>query len=315
MSFLTDAIGSILGTNDAADEYAAQVARNAELAKFKPQSFTTGFGTSTFTPQGGGGYTLDPRLAAMRDVFYGGALQALPGQAGVDFSKGIQQYGIDLFNRAQGTNIGQKTQDYYNQVISGMAPSRAQEETRLANTLFSQGRTGAGVGTSDATGYVNPEQFALLKAREGQNTQLYLGAEDRARQQQLDDIKQALSTYGLGSEILANPYKTASGLFGLGTGLEQLGMTPLDLSYKYGTAASNAGANVASMLNQGAGAQYNANLANAGIFSNLLGSVFPASSIQSGMSKLGSWAGNLFGGSSSTGGGDFTGGIQLPRYY
>jgi len=307
MSFFSDAIGSIFGTNDAADQYAAQVAQNAELAAFNPKSFTTGFGKSKFD-KGKGTYTLDPRLSAMRDIFYGGAMQALPGQAGVDFSKGIQQYGINLFNRAQGTDIGQKTQDYYNQVLAGMAPSRAEEESRLANTLFSQGRTGLGTGVEG--GYVNPEQFALLKAREGQNQQLYLGAEDRARQQQLDDIKQALSTYGLGGEILANPYKTASGLFGLGTNLEQLGMTPLDLSYKFGTAASNAGVNQASMLNQGAGAQYNANLANAGIFSNLLGSVFPASSIQSGMSSLGNWAGGLFG-SPSSGSGAYTGGIKF----
>lgn len=300
MSFVTDAIGELFGTNDAADEYNQKMQEYAQWAKFSPKSATTGFGTSTFGPKGEVSYQLDPKLMAMRDLFYSGAFQAIPGKPQIDFARGVGQYGIDLFNRAANTDINKVTQDYYGKTLEALTPQRTAEEERLAGTLFKTGRTGYGTGVEG--GYVNPETYSLLKAREAQNQQLYLGAEDRARALQLEDIKNAIGYGGMSSELMSTPYKTAAGLFGLGTGVEQLGMAPLDISYKYGTAASNAGANAANFAGQGAQAQYNANLANAGIFSSLLGSGFQG---------LGGWGGikDMFGGGSApAAGGGYGGG-------
>jgi hypothetical protein len=107
-----------------------------------------------------------------------------------------------------------------------MARQRAENDARLSDQMFSTGRMGYGQGVEG--GYINPQQFALQKAREEQNAQLYLGAEDRARAIQNADITQGLGLYGQGQGLQTSPYATAAGIFGLGTDLEMLGSKSLD---------------------------------------------------------------------------------------
>lgn len=223
-----------------------------EAAKFKPYSVTTGFGTSNFnTDAGTAGYTLDPRLAAFRDTFYGGATAMAPTSEQTDYANRVSQYGMGLFDRAANLDTGQIARDYYNQQQNILNPQRMQENVQLGDTLFKTGRTGVGVGmtnTAGQTGYVNPEQFALLSAREGQNAQLALNSTDRARQMQIDDLTKALGYYGMGQELEATPYNNMNTLFGYGANLERLGSGSLDAGLSIGNAATTAGTNQARML-------------------------------------------------------------------
>lgn len=55
---------------------------DADYVPIRPANVTTGFGTALADPEKGiYNYTLDPRLAAMRDIFYGAANQFLPTEA------------------------------------------------------------------------------------------------------------------------------------------------------------------------------------------------------------------------------------------
>jgi hypothetical protein len=293
MSSITKGIGKLFGTDDAADKYAESSQRAAEMAKFAPYNVTTGFGTSAFdTGAKTASYTLDPRLQAFRDVLYSAAEAAIPSPAQTQFATDVGAYGQGLFSQAAGLDIDKMTKDYYNKQINLLQPQRTAQDIQLSEDLFKSGRSGLGVSLGGG-GYVNPEQYSLLKAREEANLGLMLGAEDRARGIQSADIQRALGYYGLGQELRTTPYQTASGLFGLGTNIETLGLTPLQLGGEFGSRSSQAGAQAGGLMMQGAGAQLNASLANAGIFSNLIGGAFEG---------LGGWSGiqggfgNMFGG-------------------
>jgi len=267
-----------------------------EAAKFRPYSVTTGFGTSNFNTDGQtAGYTLDPRLAAFRDLFYKGAEGMAPTQAQTDYATGVSQYGMDLFGRAANLDTGQIARDYYNQQQGILNPMRMQENVQLADTLFSSGRSGVGIGMTNAagqTGYINPEQFALLSAREGQNAELAMNATDRARQMQADDLSKAIGYYGMGQELKATPYNTMNTLFGYGANVEGLGSSTLDAGLTIGNSATRAAQGQAEMMM----GQENARVAAENtptMFENLVGSALTA-----GVSYAagGGW-GKLFGGS------------------
>ena len=208
-----------------------------------PSRVSTGFGTAIADPMSGKySYSLDPRLASMRDLFYGGARQFAPTQQELQFGRDVAGFGRDVY-----TQGGQYLQDaismspqeaatsYYNRVQELQAPTRATEESRLADTLFKTGRLGAATAYGGGGGYVNPEQFGLLTARANADKALGLEAEQYGRQLRSQDIASALGIqqaglgnvetgYGLGML----PYQTAANVFGLGTNIEQLGMLPLN---------------------------------------------------------------------------------------
>jgi len=292
-----------------------------------PANVSTGFGTAIADPRSGQySYTLDPRLAQMRDIFYGASQQFMPTEQENQFAQDVSQAGMgiagrgnELLNQALGLDTAQLGQDYYNQIQNLMSMDRAEEEARLANTLFKTGRTGVGVGTQG--GYINPEQFALLKAREQANQQLAINANQYGRQQREGDVGFAsrlmgtgLSTYGSGQDVAAAPYQTMANIFGLGTGIEQLGFQPLGVgmqalqaqlaAQQQAQAAENAKAS------GGKGGGLLGSIANAGINyalsggnpvaagASMLGSIWQGSSPSSGLSSIvgglgGGWGGNI----------------------
>lgn len=208
----------------------------------KPANVSTGFGTAVANPQTGQySYNLDPRLAEMRDMFYGGAESFAPTEQDGAFARQVSDQGMGMFgqgqnfmNQALGMNPNDVAQQYYSDVQNLMSTDRAQEEARLANTLFKTGRTGAATGMEG--GYVNPEQFALLRAREMANTQLGIESQQRGRQQQQGDAAfgQQLMGQGLGNfegGFMAGqtPYNAMSNLFGIGAGIEGLGVNTLGM--------------------------------------------------------------------------------------
>lgn len=296
-----DFVGGLLGGDPETPDYSGAIA----AAKFQPWNVTTGYGTSKFDEANKtASYALDPRLAKFRDIYYGAAERALPNQGQIDFANRVGTYGQDVFNRGMNLNVDQTAQDYLNKQLAILQPGRAQEESRLADTLFRTGRTGAGAGTYGGGGYVNPEQYSLLKAREEANAQLGLESYDRARNMQMQDINQGLGLFGTAQQLQTTPYATANTLFGLGSGMENLGMGAMTTGIGIGSAASQSNAAVGNLMAQ----QENARVAaenTPGFFESLLGTAanIGLSYAMPGIGKaIGGTVGGWLGGSSPSSG-------------
>lgn len=268
MSFITDALG-LTGQDP------------VKAPAYRPININTTTGGITSTPGGNITTTLSPELQQFYDFYLKSAMANMPTAESIAFANQVGQYGQNMFNQAANLNTQQMTSDYYNKVLAGLSPQREAENVSLANTLFSQGRTGAGAGVEG--GYVNPEQFALLKAREQANAGIYLTAEDRARQIQQDTLKNALGLTGISNELKTAGYALPTSLFGTGVQLAQLN-NPL-------IAPSLTGGQYASEVNRfNANAQNQANLADQGFWGGLISAgvsaLNPFSSATKGLSSL-----------------------------
>jgi len=276
----------------------------------RPSNVSTGFGTGRADPERGQySYTLDPRLAQMRDIFYNATNQFMPTAEEQQFARGVSNTGMSTFgrgneflNQALGLDTAQIGQDYYNQVQNLMAMDRAQEEARLADTLFKTGRTGAAIGVQG--GYLNPEQFALLKAREQANQQLAINANQLGRAQREGDVGFAsklmgsgLNTYEAGKNTALTPYQNMASLFGLGTNLEGLG-----LNANLGTAISTLPYQQAVQQNQQAYENAKAASGGKGGLGGLLQTGMDIFSAAGGFGGLGDSISSIFGGSSPSSG-------------
>lgn len=276
---------------------------SAQAPGFIPYSVSTGYGRSTIDEtKKTATYELTPEMKAFRDKFYAGATGAMPSEDQLAYAKSVSDYGMGLFDQATNMDIGAMTQDYLSGQINLLEPGRAQESSRLNDLQFSGGTLGQGVGMGG--GYVNPQQYALAMAREQQNAQLALGAEDRARSIQADTLTQAGALYGLGQSYATQPYEVANTLFGYGSNIENLGMGTMATGMNMGNVATSANQNAAqinSNINQQnyLNALYKSN-ANANQWGDLINS---ASNMD--------WGG-LFGGGSSGGGQWSSGGSYDP---
>jgi hypothetical protein len=213
-------------------------------AKLVPANVSTGFGTATADPKTGQySYTLDPRLAQLRDVFYGASGEFLPTDIQNMFSQGMTDQamstygrGSDFLNQALGLSPKEVAAQYYSDIQGLQAPFRELENSQLADSLFKSGRSGAATAFN-ASGYLNPEQFALLQSRAQSDRALGIEAENLGRSRQLSDLNTAfglqrggLDAYNAGQGLRMMPFAQASQLFGLGTGLEGLGSSSLDFA-------------------------------------------------------------------------------------
>ena len=239
---------------NAANLEAARIA--AETAKFKPYSVTSGFGRGFFdTEKGTAGYNIDPRLAAFRDTLYGQAEQTMG---------------------ALGTPEEQ-AQKYYQQQMGLLAPSRMQEDIAARERGLQTGRIGLGVsagygGAGDVSGMLNPDEFARMRARELSNAQ----------------IANESTTYG--QNLIDKLIARGTGLFTAGTGVEQLGMSPLTICADICNKASvSQGQQAQALLSGGkAGAEAMLTGSNAATQYNLAGNLGMARGVMN--------AGNAFGG-------------------
>jgi hypothetical protein len=210
-------------------------ATSAQAPGFVPYGVTTGFGTSKIDAANKTAtYSLDPRLQSFRDRMYGGATTALDSADPAYAYQNIN-YAKGLFGQATNMDIGSMTQDYFNKNLALLEPAREAESSRLNDLMFSKGTLGAGVGMEG--GYVNPQQFALAKAREQENSRLALASEDRARAIQGETLQRANAMYGLGQSYLTQPYDTANTLFGMGSNIEALGANSMALGLNMGSTA------------------------------------------------------------------------------
>lgn len=232
-------------------------------AEFKPYSVTTPFGSSDIDRKKKKiTATLSPELQSFYDAYLKAAQGVMPTEDQLAFGRDVSGAGQGLFNQYLGKlnealnyDVGQATKDYYSRSLDLLSSDRAAEEARLADTLFKTGRTGAAVGMQG--GYVNPEQFALLKAREQANMGLFLNAEDRARAIRAAQIEEAtggltnsLGLFGTGTNIAPTLFGASQSILGGAMNMA----TPLGNQIGYGlqagSASANAGANIAQMQQQ-----------------------------------------------------------------
>lgn len=327
VSDITDAVGltNVSGqkreARRAAEAQRAAAAQAADEARFRPVGVRTAFGSSEFgfdpitQRLTSAGYTVSPEIAALRDRLLGMAPGSLtsaeqiagrfaPAETaagrlfglGGELIPGMGSRTADPFALAQadrlsalGTGITPTSYDptaeaqrYAEQQYSLLQPERQRQLQAVERSTFGRGRQGLFL-----SGMGQPELYGLAQAQEEQNAAIAAAAQDRARQQLMQDIElgtqlsgQGLATrtaaenlarqrfaedLGLGTGLFttgANLYGLApqaqvQGLapfqtqLGLAEILEQLGQRPLELGMELGGAASTAGAAAGKSLLEG----------------------------------------------------------------
>ena len=274
-------IGSITGTTKAAKRAAEAQRAAADMARYRPYDVEGSFYGDVDFGDDTVSYQLSPELQQFRDYYYQQALGFQPTTAEQQLFTDIGQTGADIFRRGSQTDIDQATKDYYNKQLQLLQPERTAEDIRLSERLYGTGRSGVGVSLGTG-GYINPEQYATSLAREQANLGLLTSAEDRARSLQQQDIALGTGLFGLGREMRMQPITQSGSLLDLASGVEQMGMIPLGLGVDIGTAAQGGREAQAQRYGQAAGTRLSADLANAGMFTNLLGQAMSIPSFSSG---------------------------------
>ena len=276
----------------------AETAAAKQAAAFRPVGMTTRFGTSEFKvdPVTGqitsAGYTLSPGALQAQD-----RLVAL-GNQGLAQAEAAQQQFAPLQTGAQNLfNLGnqyiaqspeQVAQNYLNQQMALLQPSRELELANLQNRLQQQGRGGLSVAQGGNLGATTPELQALFNARAQQEAQLAAQAQQAGQQQVafgaglLGTGAQTMGNYYAGQQAAYAPYTTALGQV---QALEAAGQQPFTMGTQLGQTAAQAGANVGQLGLRGA--QLSTALATSddatrNLYSTLLGGL-GSSSLSSGL--------------------------------
>jgi hypothetical protein len=220
------------------------------MAQFKPMGMTTRFGTSAFTPEGQGSYTLSPELKAIQDRLFAATGQYDPTQVGMA-AQPLYGGAQSLFNLGQqylATSPEAASQQYMANQQALLQPSRAADFARLQTTNFGRGTGGLGVQTGTGGAPSNPLAQALFNAQGRQDLELAA----RADQAAMDRAKFGAGLFGTGGTLLGQvPELTTAGYRPLGAQLELLGTTEKlgqqpfmlsqDLAGRYAQAGANAG--------------------------------------------------------------------------
>jgi hypothetical protein len=305
----------------AAQRDAARIA--AEESRFRPVGITTRFGQSKFDygPDGrvsGAGYNLGPEFKAYQDRFLGLAGRGLSEAelASQRFAP-LQGAGESLFGLGQ-KYLAETPEEVAAKYMAAqqnlLAPSRERQLAGIQNQNFQTGRGGLAVGGTGlrpgggmGLSAANPEMEAYYNALAQQDAQLAASAQE-AGQRQLSFGTGILSTgaqmydlYGRGQVGALAPYQA---YLGGATGLEQLGLQPLELGSALGGRIANPAGGQAFLQGgmAAAGSQYRADAYN------------PFASALQGFGQnpmLAQGLGRMFGGAPVSG---FGGGFGTPGY-
>jgi hypothetical protein len=211
---------------------------------------TTRFGTSAFTPEGQGSYTLSPELKAIQDRLFGAAGQYDPTQIGA-MAQPLTGGAQSLFNLGQqylATSPEQAAQDYMANQQALLQPSRAADLSRVQATNFGRGTSGLGVNTGTGGAPSNPLAQALFNAQGRQDLELAARADEAG----MARSRFGAGLFGTGGELLGQvPRLTTAGYAPLETQLgllgttEKMGQQPFmlsqDLANQYAQAGARAG--------------------------------------------------------------------------
>jgi hypothetical protein len=262
--------GGVVSGGKAADASREQAAalraaseRAAEMAQFNPYGMTTNFGTSTFTPEGQGSYTLSPELQAIQDRLFTQAGAYDPTQVGTA-AKPLYGGAASLFDRAA-AYLGQSPEQVSAKYIADqqalLQPSRAADFARLQATNYGRGTSGLGVNTGTGGAPANPLAQALFNAQSRQDLELAA----RADQAAMDRAKFGAGLFGTGGELLRQiPGITTAGYspleaqLGLLRTTESMGQDPFRLSQELANNYARAGGTAGQLYNQNQSAAANA---------------------------------------------------------
>jgi len=271
-------------SKEAAQKAATDIAKASQTAQeasqFRPVGMTTRFGTSNYTydPVTGrmtsAGYQLSPEAKNAQDRLVGLAGRGLTQaeQAQQQFAP-LQTGAQNLFGLGN-QYISQSPQDvaqnYINQQMQLLQPSREMELANLQNRLQQQGRAGLSVAQGGSLGATTPELQALYNARAQQELQLAANAQQAGQQNVLFGAgllgqgATAMGNYYGGQQAAYAPYTTALGQV---QNLETQAQQPLAMGASLAQQASTAGARagalglegqrLSSAFNTGANATFN----------------------------------------------------------
>jgi hypothetical protein len=247
-----------------------------EASQFRPVGMTTRFGTSNYTydPVTGrmtsAGYQLSPEAKNAQDRLVGLAGRGLTQaeQAQQQFAP-LQTGAQNLFGLGN-QYISQSPQDvaqnYINQQMQLLQPSREMELANLQNRLQQQGRAGLSVAQGGTLGATTPELQALYNARAQQELQLAANAQQAGQQNVLFGAgllgqgANAMGSYYSGQQDAYAPYTTALGQV---QNLETQAQQPLAMGANLAQQASTAGARSGQLGLTGAQIQGNLMTSNA----------------------------------------------------
>jgi hypothetical protein len=247
--------GGLISGGKAADAYKGQAQalreaaeRAAAMAQFKPYGMSTAFGTSAFTPEGQGSYTLSPELQAIQQRLFGQAGAYDPTQVGMA-AQPLYGGASSLFNLGQqylATSPEEAAQQYITQQQGLLAPGRAAEEARLSAANYGRGTGGLGVQTGTGTAPSNPLAQALFNARAQKDKEIAAEADVYGQKRAVFGA----GLFGTGGELLGQiPRLTSAGYAPLETQLgllkttEAMGQDPFRLSQELASRYAQAGAN------------------------------------------------------------------------
>jgi hypothetical protein len=250
-------VGGLISGGKAADAAKGQAEalraaadKASAMAQFKPMGMTTRFGTSAFTPEGQGSYTLSPELKAIQDRLFGAAGGYDPTQVGAA-AQPLYGGASTLFGRGA-EYLGQSPEQVSAKFIADqqalLQPSRAADFARLQATNYGRGTGGLAVNTGTGGAPSNPAAQALFNAQARQDLELAA----RADQAAMDRAKFGAGLFGTGGEILGQvPRLTTAGYgpleaqLGLLRTTESMGQDPFklsaDLANQYAQAGARAG--------------------------------------------------------------------------
>jgi len=185
-------VGGLLGTNRLTNQADAMrgVARDyAEKAYFRPYTVTTGFGQTSYTPDGG----FQSRLSQPYQDILGTSL------AGAG----------SLFSQAAAFDPRQRGQEIFAEQSALLQPEFQRQAQELQSSLFGSGRLGLRLagesqGLGAGSGMVQPDALGL----------------GRAQQQTLAQLATQARGQALGEQ--AQLQQLASGLLGAGMGISDL---------------------------------------------------------------------------------------------
>ena len=204
-------------------------------SQFKP--FTVKVGSTSGIPSAytssqtqfgpAGGLSLD--LSAQEQLLKNKLLEDARTRAVVQDApgaRGLQDAGIDAVTRGRTmlsnipTDTGLEEQRIFDRLQAMQAPEQERERLALEERLFNQGRLGVSTAMFGGT----PEQLALAKAQQESDNQAALLAMQQAQQNRLNDANLAVTTLGLGQNLL-------TGNLGLQGGQQELGLRALEAAY------------------------------------------------------------------------------------
>ena len=289
-----------------AEALRAAADRASAMAQFRPMGMTTRFGTSAFTPEGQGSYTLSPELKAIQDRIFSAAGQYDPTQIGAA-AQPIMGGASSLFNLGQqylATSPQQAAQDYITSQQALLAPSRTADLARLQTTNFGRGTGGLGVQTGTGGAPSNPLAQALFNAQSRQDLELAARADEAG----MARARFGAGLFGTGGDLLGQvPTLTTAGYRPLGAQLELLGTTeklgqqPFLLSQDLANQYAQSGARAGSLYLQPQAAAANAYSQYQG-YSPMGTALSGAGSMMGGGGGAGSsWFSNLLGSSTNRG--------------